>query len=266
MAEDGLRGVVSFGTAMVFFAVAAALLLLVLVRRRVPLHVLREQHDVAGVSFAVVGGFYGVVLAFVLVASWERFERARADTEAEANAVGDLYRQSAGLPEPEASALRGQLVGYVHSIIDEEWETMHEGSLSADSQKLYLAIWSSILAAKVESSKEVALFQEMIEKLDDFSEARRSRLLYMRSGLPPVIWYFLVSFGVVTVGFSYFFGMPSLLPHAIITGVLASTIACTLFIIFEMQTPFSGVVRVPDRAFRVVLPLLQPDAGAGQDR
>jgi VIT1/CCC1 family predicted Fe2+/Mn2+ transporter len=235
------------------------------VRKQVPLHVLKEQHEVAGVAFAVIGGFYGVVLAFVLVASWERFERARADTEAEANAVGDLYRQSAGLPEPEATALRGQLVAYVHTVIDEEWTTMRAGSLARDSQKLYLGIWSSILAENVQTAKEVALFQEVIEKLDDFSEARRSRLLYMRSGLPPVIWYFLVLFGVVTVSFTYFFGMESLLAHAIITVVLASTIACTLFIIFEMQTPFSGVVLVPDRAFRVILPLLQPDGGAGAD-
>jgi len=79
------------------------------VRRRVPLDILKEQHEVAGISYAVIGGFYGVLLAFVLVASWERFERARANTDAEANAVGDLYRQAAGLPGETGPSLRQDL-------------------------------------------------------------------------------------------------------------------------------------------------------------
>jgi hypothetical protein len=223
--------------------------------------VLQEQHEVAGVTFAVIGGFYGIVLAFVLVASWERFERARANTESEANALGDLYRQAAGMPEPGRSKLTADINGYLRSVIEVEWPAMRDHTLSPETQALYFSIWRKVLDMQPQEAKDVALFQCMVQKLDDFGEARRDRLLYMETALPPVIWNFLIAFGAMTVAFTYFFGMPRLLPQMIITIALAGTIASTLFLISEMQTPFSGTVHVPDRAFRVVLGLV-PEATA----
>ncbi|MGH7790568.1 MAG: DUF4239 domain-containing protein, partial [Candidatus Binatia bacterium] len=199
-------------------------------------------------------------LAFVLVASWERFEHARATTEAEANALGDLYRQAGELVDAERAVLQGDITAYLVSIVDLEWPAMQRNALSPRSQELYVTIWHLVLTQTTDTDKRVALFQAMVQTLDDFSDARRDRLLYMHNGLPPVIWYFLLVFGSITVAFTYFFGMPRALPQAIITTVLAGTIACTLFIIFQMQTPFTGVVRVPDRAFRVVLAFIQPAA------
>lgn len=244
---------------LIFVFTIAAVLGLMLVRRRVGVEVLREHHDVAGVSFAVIGGFYGVLLAFVLVASWERFERARAYTDVEANAVGDIYRQADALPPAARASLRGQLRNYVSSVIELEWPAMDSGELAPATQNLYFHLWETVLQMNPETSKDVALYQVMLGKLDDFGEARRYRLLYMRNGLPSVIWGFMTVFGIVTVGFTYFFGMPRLLPHAIITGVLAASIACTLAIILEMQTPFGGLVKVPDRAFHVVFEFMQDE-------
>ena len=235
-----------------------ALLGLWVVRRQVPLDVLQEQHEVAGISFAVVGGFYGIILAFVLVASWERFENARATTVAEANALGDLYRQADGLNDADRTALQSNLLAYERSIVELEWPAMAEGHLNPRSQQLYGEIWRIVIQATTDTDKRVSLFQCLVGKLDDFAEARRDRLLYMNNGLPQVIWTFLIVFGVITVGFTYFFGMPRALPQGIITAALAATIASTLFIIFEMQTPFSGVVRVPDQAYRVVISFTQP--------
>jgi len=61
------------------------------------------------------------------------------------------------------------------------------------------------------------------------------------------------------VGFTYFFGMPRLLPQMIITVALTGAIVSTLLLIWEMQTPFSGLVFVPDRSFHVVLDFLQDE-------
>jgi hypothetical protein len=250
------------GIAAIVGAVCLAVLGLIVMRRRVPLHALKEQHDVAAASFAVIGGFYGVLLAFVLVTSWGRFERARANTEFEANFLGDLYRQAAGAPEPTASTLRREIMAYVRSVIDSEWPSMRHGALSPAAQGLYSDISQTVLGMTAADPKTVALFQCMVDKVDDFGEARRDRLVYMETGLPPVIWGFLLAFGVITVSFTYFFGMPRFVPHAFITVVLAAGIGFTLFIIWEMQTPFAGMIVVPDRPFRVVLTLLESEHGA----
>lgn len=75
-----------------------------------------------------------------------------------------------------------------------------------------------------------------------------------------MIWVFLITFGSATVGFTYLFGMPRLLPQVVITVVLAATIASTLALVHETQTPFSGGLRVSDRSFRVALAFMRHQA------
>jgi len=236
---------------------AAAVLGLVFVRRRIPLAQLMEHHEVAGVCFAVVGGLYGIILAFVLVSSWERYELARAQTEFEANAAGDLFRHSEAMTEPSRSRLGRALIAYVQSVIVDEWPAMFDGHSSDVTRERYLAVWQAVIDARPKEAWEVALYQASLGKLDDLSDGRRHRIFYIESGLPDIIWIFLVLFGVATVAFTYFFGMPRLMPQVVITVVLAATIAWTLVLVRETQTPFSGGLRVSDRAFRLTLEFMQ---------
>src|SRR5271170_2219700 len=73
---------------------------LYLVRVTVPLERLKQNHEVAGFTFGVIGAFYGLLLAFVIVAAWERFDRADALVQNEAMGLASLYRLSTGLPQP----------------------------------------------------------------------------------------------------------------------------------------------------------------------
>ena len=76
-------------------SVLASAVGVLVVRRWVALEKLVEHHEVAGVCFAVVGGLYGIILAFVLVSSWERYETARSQTEVEASAASPSLRARA---------------------------------------------------------------------------------------------------------------------------------------------------------------------------
>lgn len=229
--------------------VAFSLAGLFLVRRRVSGERLQEQHDVAAASFAVIGGLYGIVLAFVLVSSWERFETAREKAEAEANALADLYRHAHGMGEPYRSALTDKVIAYAHSVIEEEWPSMSHGEMNEHTQEIYESVWATVLAEPANDSKEAAIFQNTLSKLDDFSDARRDRMLYTRVTMPEIVWGFLLVSGVVTIAFSYFFGSKYFAAQLIMTAALAGTIGAALFLIQEMQTPFSGSVQVPPYGF-----------------
>ena len=78
-------------------------------------HAVRRTHnDVAGFTIAVVGVTYAVLLAFLAVAVWEDFRRADALVQTEANLVGDLYRDTVGLPTAQATELRHYLFVYAN--------------------------------------------------------------------------------------------------------------------------------------------------------
>lgn len=241
--------------------VGASLLALIAVRRRVPLELLKEQHDVAAACFAVIGGLYGIVLAFVMVSSWQRFEEARQQTEVEANALGDLYRHADALPAPTGAALRDLVRRYATAVVDEEWPAMAENEQSPHARELFDQMWQTVLATPGGDGKELVVFQNTLGKMDDFTDARRDRLLYARVGLPMVVWAFLIGSGLVTIAFSYFFGLRQVASQMLMTAALAATIAAALVLIAEMQTPFSGAVRVTPYGFEQIL-LLEPAAEA----
>ena len=241
--------------AVVVGVVVVALLALAAVRALVPIELLKEHHDVAAACFAVIGGLYGIVLAFVLVSSWERFEEAREYAEVEADALADLYRHGGALPAPTDQALRGLVLAYDRAVIEDEWVTMSDGRPSARAAALFDEIWAALLATPQGDGKQLVVFQNTLGKMDDFSDARRDRLLYARVGLPPVVWAFLIASGVVTIAFSYFFGVRQLASQMLMTAALAATIGAALVLIAEMQTPFSGAVRVAPFGFEQLLEL-----------
>lgn len=246
--------------------VAASVLGVLLVRKFVPLEELMEHHEVAGICFAVLGGLYGIILAFVLVSSWERYETARAETEQEASAAADIYRHAEGFSEPARSRIGNAVVAYMRSVIDDEWPGMATGSLSTATQSRFFEVWASIIEQHPESDWEVALYQSTLDRLDDFADGRQHRGFYLQSGLPGVIWTFMIVFGAATVCFTYLFGMRRLLTQVLITAVLAATIAWMLLLVRETQSPFSGSLRVSDRAFRVALGFMRPQAVSTADQ
>jgi Protein of unknown function (DUF4239) len=57
---------------------------------------LAENNEVAGFKFAVVGVFYAVLLAFVVIAVWEDYRNIEAAVRNEAKALIDLHRVTFG--------------------------------------------------------------------------------------------------------------------------------------------------------------------------
>src|SRR5215472_4256343 len=91
---------------------------LYLVRILVPLERLKQNHEVAGFTFGVIGAFYGLLLAFVIVAVWERFDRADAEVQGEGVALTSLYRLSQGFTQPVATNMQQAIREYTHKLIE----------------------------------------------------------------------------------------------------------------------------------------------------
>jgi Protein of unknown function (DUF4239) len=244
---------------VLLLAITAALAGLGLVRRRVPLDALRKQHEVAGVAYAVLAGLYGVILAFVLVSSWQEFENVRHTIELEADAAGNLRRHSYGFAEAAGTTLRVALATYLRSVVENEWPAMARAQASPEGWDEYAGLWKAVLAIEPRNDKETALWQTTIEQMDALSAARRERVLFSNTTIPDMVWAFLVTFGVVTVSFTYLFGMENLRTHRLIAGALAATICSALILIRETQTPFRGGLTLSPQPFEVLLERLRED-------
>jgi len=79
------------------------------------------------------------------------------------------------------------------------------------------------------------------------------RLVAAEEGIPGVLWAVLVFGAVVTVGFTYLFGLQNTWAHRLMVMSLTAVIALVLFTIGVIEYPFSGGARVDAGAFELIL-------------
>jgi Protein of unknown function (DUF4239) len=237
----------------VFVPVLVAVAGLVLVQRLVPPERRVGQNDVAGFIFAVLGVAYAVLLAFMLIAVWQDYEAAQTNVESEAHELAGIYFLASQLPEPERTRIQDLVRTYTRVVVEEEWPMMERGQTSPLANALVRQLRSEILEFEPHTEGEQVLYESGLTQSHDADDARRSRLLEVREGIPGLLWVVLVLGGVITVSFTYLFGLRSNLSHALMVAALTLLICGILFTIGAFNYPFSGVVEIRPEAFKEVL-------------
>lgn len=213
---------------------------------------LRENHDVAGFTFGVIGAFYGVVLAFVIVAVWERFERAESEAQQEALALANLYNLANGFHDPMRLAMQSAVRDYTKVVLNDEWQAMSTNNYGGDSRTAD-ALWTTLIHYKPADPAEQTLIDKSIDQMAQLNNARRLRYVYYSEDLPSVIWIVIYAGCLITIGFTYFFGIRRIRDQALMCGTFAALIGLTILAISELATPYSGAIHVSSQAFDAVL-------------
>src|ERR671920_202451 len=118
---------VVYGVLVVIGVCLAAVAGLELAQRLVPSEKRQENNDVAGFLYAVVGVVYAVLLALLVIAVWQHYQKANETVESEASAVGEIAWLAHRLPEPERHVLQEDARTYAQEVVDEEWPRMEQG-------------------------------------------------------------------------------------------------------------------------------------------
>jgi hypothetical protein len=205
-------------------------------------HRLRSLHnDLAGFVLAVVGVIYAVLLAFIAVAVWQTYSDVDNLVQTEANLVDDLYRDTISLPPAVAQQLRANLFDYTETVVHKEWPRM------MNSMPSHLKGWHildsfhlTLAQMKPQDGPMLAAQTQMLATLDKLYDARRGRFHAASAGLPAIVWWNLLVGGVILIVFSYLFGAPRLPMHAIMVGLLGSSIGLVLMLIVLLDSPFLG--------------------------
>jgi Protein of unknown function (DUF4239) len=229
---------------------------LCLVRWLVPLDRLQKNHEVASVTFGVLGAFYGLVLAFVIVAAWERFNNANTDALDEATALESLYKLGAAFSEPMRSQLDSAVLEYSHRVIEKEWPQMADNAFQGGKLGAH-QLWAIVLAYRPADSHEQMLADKAIDQLTIISHARAQRFDYYEEDLPSVVWTVIYLGCLMTIGFSYFFGSNIFRAQVLMCGFFSILLGLTILAILELAHPYQGTVTISDQPFRYALVRMQ---------
>jgi hypothetical protein len=222
-------------------------------------HRLRETHnDVAGFIFAAVGVMYAVLLAFVVIAVWQNLDSARQTTFKEADALAGVYWISRELPLPVGSQLEHNTLEYARTVQDTEWPLMSQHRSSPQATQLVYAMRSEVLGFTPTDARQQVLFEHAVTHVEDLASERRERLTEVDDSVPTIMWVALIAGALLTVGFTYLFGLSNTLAHGLMVLTLTALVVVSLLLIKEMDFPFTGVTRVEPTAFEVFLSRLPP--------
>ena len=219
------------------------------VRRLVPLSFLETHHEVAGFFISVLSVIYAVLLGFVMLVVWSDFEDVKEAVAREANQLGDLLLMAQGFPTPIPQQVQQGITTYVHAVVDDEWPAMAHGQASAQAHGAIASLWHTYLTLEPITTHQNALYAETLARLNLLSETRRLRLHASRDKMPHLMWVLLWTGGLITILFTYFFGVQSIRSQVLMTTALTALIAFVLLLIVALEQPFAGLVRITPEPF-----------------
>ncbi|MFE5794232.1 hypothetical protein ACFQ8C_16850 [Streptomyces sp. NPDC056503] len=190
-----------------------------------------------------------LLVAFVIVVAAESYGAASTAVEAEAGRVDQLYEVADYAPEPQRERLQAAAVCYARAIQAVEWPLMAEGGAKSP----YASVWSTGFRThfKELAHQDDATFGLLVEADDERSKARQARISEATPAIPPFVYWFMVVALAATVG-AFAFGLPRERgpSHLILLCVLAVLFTGSLLLIEDIDTPFSGQIRITNESMR----------------
>jgi hypothetical protein len=252
MAEWLLR---SFPTPVLVVLVLGGVTLLavvgVLLFRRYASHLIEaSDNDVAGVIVSILAGIYGIVVAFVIVVLWEDYRAAQEIVATEASAVARVVQDSQAFPAPTRLVVSEAAKQYVHTVVQDEWDTMSQGQQSPLTQFSLDGLYRALREYEPNGATETGFYQEASSNLEQVDTSRRERLRMSQRQLPNVLQVLIVGGAALIILFTYFFGVESTTIHVLMTAGVALLIGFSLLLSLLLQSPFSGDISVDNSVFR----------------
>ncbi len=231
--------------AVVVAVVAVFVALHAVLQRRFRTEMLRRHNDVAGYLFSAVGVLYAVVLGFVVVVVWQKYDGTVSNVENEVDATGNLYHVVDAYPPGLRSRIRTGLSAYADIVTRIEWPAMARDQAVPELGATRLeAVSYAVDGLSPANFKQFGAQQAAIADEQRLFDARRARLIATVPAVPTVLWFALVVGALAMVAFCYIFGVENRPAQLMMTAILVGLIGILFVVIEEFSTPFSGSVRI----------------------
>jgi hypothetical protein len=229
-----------------------------IVDRLVPAATRQRHNEIAGYTYAFIGPLYALLLAFIVVTVWGYNEAARLAAGDEAVALVKVYNIALGMGSSYANDIQRLATAYGQSVINDEWPSLEKGQQgNSKTAAAYRALGQAVEAYTPADDRTGDLYQAEITSLNDLAAARSQRVLRGQARLPAGLWVALFFGAAISIGYAYFFGVEARAAHALMVGLLATSIVGIIYLIGAINGPFQGSVRVLPTAMEEAVSAIQ---------
>jgi hypothetical protein len=216
-----------------------------IVSRCVPSRWLVADADAASALYATIGMVYAILIAIAAIAVWEPRSEAAQSVDLEATSLTEAAWSASDLSAADASKVRGLVLSYLAEASGPEWSTLRDhrtGDAATDGA--FARLRMQVAAIRPATDRETAAYQAVSAQVSVAAGARRARLAVAGAGMPGLLWPTLIIGGLVSILFLYLFGLDRTFPNGLMMAVVGGMIALLLFVIYQVEFPFSRAFAV----------------------
>jgi hypothetical protein len=195
----------------------------------------------AGEIFSAVATGLAVLVAFLIVATFDSYHSAREAAGEEAVAVQQQYVMSSYFDSTDSDELRGEIICYSRAVVDDEWPAMQRGEESPVVQGWVDAMDESMRTVPVNDQKQVEALAHWFDVSKDRQDGRRGRIAEAAPFVPGFLWGALGLLSLVVVGYQFLL-LDRSVPvrgQAYSLAAMSLTVFAALAIIYIIDRPFN---------------------------
>ncbi|MFE2051892.1 DUF4239 domain-containing protein [Streptomyces sp. NPDC059459] len=207
-----------------------------------------ETPDVIEYMTMWIGVVYAIVLGLAIAGVWEARSAAQDHVQTEAVALHEISERVRVYPPDVRDRIREDVNAYVGHVVSTEWKTMADrGEMTQRGAELLDRVRADVTDYEPKSDFEAQAYQPLVDQVTAADQARIARSESMGATMPGVVWFGLITGGVITVGMVFALQIRRTPRELILAGLFSALIAFLLFLIWDFDAPFSrGVAASTD--------------------
>lgn len=251
---------------LIALAIAIALSAFFLIRRITNQSQLREDQEIASYTLNTIALFYCLLIGLVVIDVQNRHNDVSAAVIKEAAILINLHRTCNEFPEFDGPKVNKAIRDYAEYILKEEWPLMHQEKNLALLPAIHSHnLWKTLLNMEPLNFKQLALYQDLLDRLDQLTEARFKRLNNVKNSINLFLWNILIYGGIIVIGCSFMFAAQSVVEHVIQISLSVSFLVLVLLLILALDSPFCGPAAISSEPFQLVLERIDVDEKEAAD-
>jgi len=201
---------------------------------------------------SIIAMFYSLTAGMIAVGVWTTYRQVENVVSSEATAIGCLYRDVTGYPEPSRTLLQGEIRGYVEFLLTKAWPLQRQGLPTDDATRKLTKLEQLLVQYEPSTNGQQILHAQVLHQYNDVAGLRRQRLHAIGGGLPSVMWSVVLIGALLTITVTYLLKIDRNL-HFVMTGFLSMFIGLIVFVIASLDRPLSGPLAIDSHPYQLVL-------------
>ncbi len=220
--------------------------------------------DLISSVYQTMGTIYAILLTFTLWGVWQHFTDAETSVQNETYALLDLVHMIESIPGDAKFDLRRAALAYSSHVIEKEWPALRNltnEQLNLHERQHHAAqhIMESVQRISPANERETVIFGQALSLLTNWLDARRTRILSVRGNNARALWPLLYTGAIVLFAFHGLFVANTLFIWIMLLFGTSLVIGVTFYLIFTLDTPYSGSLCIDAEPFLLAIDILQKD-------